>query len=181
MGNYRPFLQGPLPVANYTRIIIPGRFWTRPPSTKSTRMASSATPLHDSLIELAIPDAHAHAIKWYLNCYIIIYNEKYFSDDQFSYIVRVLTWRAYKRCALLQVQKTHDWSELLYRVHKRGCQGLGAIIILELERAAQAPRHSVSTGHRASSEARGDVCSLSSCGLVVDSTFERSENFAITR
>ena len=69
MGNYRPFLQGPLPVANYTRIIIPGRFWTRPPSTKSTRMASSATPLHDSLIELAIPDAHAHAIKWYLNCH----------------------------------------------------------------------------------------------------------------
>ena len=66
MGNYRPFLQGPLPVANYTRIIIPGRFWTRPPSTQSTRMASSATPLHDSLIELAIPDAHAHAIKWYL-------------------------------------------------------------------------------------------------------------------
>ena len=66
MGNYRPFLQGPLPVANYTRIIIPGRFWTRPPSTKSTCMASSATPLHDSLIELAIPDAHAHAIKWYL-------------------------------------------------------------------------------------------------------------------
>ena len=66
MGNYQPFLQGPLPVANYTRIIIPGRFWTRPPSTKSTRMASSATPLHDSLIELAIPDAHAHAIKWYL-------------------------------------------------------------------------------------------------------------------
>ena len=66
MGNYRCFLQGPLPVANYTRIIIPGRFWTRPPSTKSTRMASSATPLHDSLIELAIPDAHAHAIKWYL-------------------------------------------------------------------------------------------------------------------
>ena len=66
MGNYRCFLQGPLPVANYTRIIIPGRFWTRPPSAKSTRMASSATPLHDSLIELAIPDAHAHAIKWYL-------------------------------------------------------------------------------------------------------------------
>ena len=66
MGNYRCFLQGPFPVANYTRIIIPGRFWTRPPSTKSTRMASSATPLHDSLIELANPDAHAHAIKWYL-------------------------------------------------------------------------------------------------------------------
>ena len=74
MGNYRPFLQGPLPVANYTRIIIPGRFWTRPPSTKSTRMASSATPLHDSLIELAIPDAHAHAIKWYLKWCVSQYN-----------------------------------------------------------------------------------------------------------
>ena len=72
MGNYRPFLQGPLPVANYMRIIIPGRFWTRPPSTKSTRMASSATPLHDSLIELAIPDAHAHAIKWYLKAPVFI-------------------------------------------------------------------------------------------------------------
>ena len=72
MGNYRPFLQGPLPVANYTRIIIPGRFWTRPPSTKSTRMASSATPLHDSLIELAIPDAHAHAIKWYLKQWLVV-------------------------------------------------------------------------------------------------------------
>ena len=35
-------------------------------------MASSATPLHDSLIELAIPDAHAHAIKWYLNTTAII-------------------------------------------------------------------------------------------------------------
>ena len=34
-------------------------------------MASSATPLHDSLIELAIPDAHAHAIKWYLNICVI--------------------------------------------------------------------------------------------------------------
>ena len=74
MGNYRPFLQGPLPVANYTRIIIPGRFWTRPPSTKSTRMASSATPLHDSLIELAIPDAHAHAIKWYLKFSLVVYH-----------------------------------------------------------------------------------------------------------
>jgi hypothetical protein len=29
-----------------------------------------------------------------------IYNEKYFSDDQFSYIVRVLTWRAWRRVEL---------------------------------------------------------------------------------
>ena len=28
--------------------------------------------------------------------YYTIYNEKYFSDDQFSYIVRVLSWRAQK-------------------------------------------------------------------------------------
>ena len=30
----------------------------------------------------------------FYRAYNIIYNEKYFSDDQFSYIVRVLTWRA---------------------------------------------------------------------------------------
>ena len=30
-------------------------------------------------------------------CYTIIYNEKYFSDDHFSYIVHVLTRRAYPR------------------------------------------------------------------------------------
>ena len=29
--------------------------------------------------------------------------------------------------ALVRVQKTHDWSKLLCRVHKQGCQGLGAI------------------------------------------------------
>ena len=36
----------------------------------------------------------------------------------------------------LQVQKTHDWSELC-RVHKRGCQGLGAIEMHS--QAAQVP------------------------------------------
>ena len=34
-------------------------------------MTSSATPLHDSLIELANPDAHAHAIKWYLKAAVV--------------------------------------------------------------------------------------------------------------
>ena len=29
-----------------------------------------------------------------LPCIYTIYNEKYVSDDHFSYIVRVLTWRA---------------------------------------------------------------------------------------
>ena len=40
-------------------------------------------------------------------------------------------------------------------------------------------RHACSAGYRALSEARGDVFSCH--GLVVDSTFERSENVAITR
>ena len=31
------------------------------------------------------------------------------------------------RDAFSKVQKTHYWSELLCRVHKRGCQGIGAI------------------------------------------------------
>ena len=62
VGNYWSFLQGPLPVANYTRIMIPGSSWTCPPPTKNTRMASSVTPPHDSLIELANPHAHAHAL-----------------------------------------------------------------------------------------------------------------------
>ena len=39
-------------------------------------------------------------------CYTI-YNEKDFSPG------------GHKRCALLQVQKAHDWSELQYRVHKQ--------------------------------------------------------------
>ena len=33
-------------------------------------------------------------------CYTI-YNEKYFSERHFSYIVRVLTWRAWRRAELL--------------------------------------------------------------------------------
>ena len=35
-------------------------------------------------------------------------------------------------------QKTHDWSELLCRVHKRGCQGLGAIEMHSRARASGA-------------------------------------------
>ena len=41
---------------------------------------------------------------------------------------------------------------------QRGCQGLGAI---EMRRAF---RQACSAGHRASSEARGDVCALSWSG-----------------
>ena len=37
-----------LPVANSTRIMIPGSSWPHPPPTTNTRMASSDTPLHES-------------------------------------------------------------------------------------------------------------------------------------
>ena len=56
-------------------------------------------------------------IKKLSHSYAILYNEKYFSERQFSYMVRVLTWRAQK---MLQVQKAHDWSELQCCVHKQG-------------------------------------------------------------
>ena len=46
-------------------------------------------------------------------------------------------------------------------------------------RKCRAFQQACSAGHRASSEARGDVALCH--GLVVDSTFERSENFTITR
>ena len=46
-------------------------------------------------------------------------------------------------------------------------------------RLRRAFRQACSAGHRASSEARGDVCLALCHGLVADSTFERSENFAI--
>ena len=55
-------------------------------------MASSATPLHDSLIELAIPDAHAHAIKWYLN-------------RLFAKLTRFLTYRFVQEGFLQELQR----------------------------------------------------------------------------
>ena len=36
----------------------------------------------------------------------------------------------------IQVQKIHDWSELLCHVHKQGCQGLGAIKMHSRARAS---------------------------------------------
>ena len=78
-------------------------------------------------------------------------------------------------------------SELLCRVHKQGCQGLGAIEMhsraLELERAAQAPHVSTGLLGRPPSFERSERRAMSALchGLVVDSMFERSENVAITR
>ena len=51
-------------------------------------------PLLFIIIHIFIPGNNNN----YYYYYTILYNEKYFSDDQFSYIiiVRVLTWRAQK-------------------------------------------------------------------------------------
>jgi hypothetical protein len=45
--------------------------------------------------------------------YYTIYNEKYFSDDQFSYIVRVLTWRAWRRIQLPVAIAKMSWIRVL--------------------------------------------------------------------
>ena len=50
----------------------------------------------------------------------------------------------------------------LCRVHKRGCQGL--VSSSSERRKRRAFPQACSAGHRASSEARGDVCSLSWSG-----------------
>ena len=88
----------------------------------------------------------------------------------------------HKRCALLQVQKTHDWSELLCRVRKRGCQGLGAIEMHSRTRASGASARFDRPARQATEpQAKREAMSALCHGLVVDSTLERSENFAITR
>ena len=58
---YQSFFRRPLPVTNYMCMHDPWLFWTRPPLTKNTCMAS-ATPPHDLLIELADPHTHTHAL-----------------------------------------------------------------------------------------------------------------------
>ncbi len=46
-------------------------------------------------------------------CYYTIYNEKYFSDDNFSYIVRVLTCRAWRRIQLPVAIAKMSWIQVL--------------------------------------------------------------------
>ena len=53
------FLQGPFPVANYTRIIIS---WPLPLPAQSTRMASSATPLTIRKLSWPIMDLHPRTL-----------------------------------------------------------------------------------------------------------------------
>ena len=82
----------------------------------------------------------------------------------------------HKWCALLQVQETHDWSELC-RVHKQVCQGLGTI---EMHSRAWARGSSAAHFNRPARQAtkpraKWEVTSVLCYGLVVDSTFERSD------
>ena len=72
---------------------------------------------------------------------------------------------------------------MLCRVHKRGCQGLGAIEMHSRARAsgASAARFDRPAWQATEPRAKREAISALCHGLVVDSTFERSENFAITR
>ena len=84
----------------------------------------------------------------------------------------------------------HDWSELLCRVHKRGCQGV-RVGIIEMHSRARAhtsergkrkrrafDRPTVSKPPSLERSERRYLLFVDQ-GLVVDSTFERSENVAI--
>ena len=53
-----------------------------------------ATTLVCVLFDPVIPTSSFNFIKMFFYTCIYIYNEKYFSERQFSYIVRVLTRRA---------------------------------------------------------------------------------------
>ena len=74
-------------------------------------------------------------------------------------------------------------SRLVCRVHKRGCQGLGAIEMHSRARASGASTVRFDRPARQATEPRAkrEVMSALCHGLVVDSTFERSENVAITQ
>ena len=52
-----------LPVANFTRIMIPGSSWPHPPPTTNTRMASSATPLHELTTKKPFLHIHPRTLK----------------------------------------------------------------------------------------------------------------------
>ena len=52
-----------VPVANFTRITIPGSFWPHPPPTTNTRIASSATPLHESTTKKPFLHIHPRTLK----------------------------------------------------------------------------------------------------------------------
>ena len=52
-----------VPVTNFTRIMIPGSSWPHPPPTTNTRIASSATPLHESTTKKPFLHIHPRTLK----------------------------------------------------------------------------------------------------------------------
>ena len=57
-----------------------------------------------------------------------IYNKKYFSERQFSYIVRFLTWRAFRRAELPLAIADMSWIRVL---DTPSCYERGAIVWAE--------------------------------------------------
>jgi hypothetical protein len=120
-------------------------------------------------------------------CYTI-YNENYFSDDHFSHIVCVLTWRACRRVELPVAIAKMSWIRFLdtpschecvapLRGRRESPHGFASTRLVRtvglcaqrrvasghghVERTAQsAELERWRSGHRASSEVRGKVCYL---------------------
>ena len=109
-----------------------------------------------------------------------MYNEKYFSDDQFSYYSPCPNLEGIKDALSYKFRRLMiGQNNLLCRVHKQGCQGLGAHRDAFSSSSERRKRRAFrqATEPRAKREVMFVLCH----GLVVDSTFERSENVAITR
>ena len=108
--------------------------------------------------------------------YIHVYkNEKYFSERHFF---------LYSLCPNLEgikdvlSYKSRRRSELLCRVRKQGCQGLGPIEMHSRARVSGASATRFDRPARQATEPRAKREAMSALcyGLVVDSTFEQSEN-----
>ena len=81
----------------------------------------------------------------------------------------------HKRCALLQVQKAHDWSELLCRVHKRGYHGLVAIGTCSQANGAKCHVFRQAAEPQAEREARSILCSIVAIQYTVSLSLACSE------
>ena len=105
-----------------------------------------------------------------------IYNEKYFSDNKFSYIVHVLTWRAQKMRS-----PTCSEDSLLVRIIVPCAQtslpgprgNRDAFSSLSERRKHRTLRQACSACHQALSEVR-EVMSTICHGMVVDSMFKQT-------
>ena len=76
VGNYRSFLRGPFPVANYTLIVIPGSSWPLPLPTTNTYYSFLRHTPQKSLIRLARSGPHPHPLECYLTGWLLFYGLK---------------------------------------------------------------------------------------------------------